>query len=742
MQRLCASPLHLPPRVPKSPCEGAFDACSAVAQCSALVPSVPRTTPQADENAPKNGVLKSLLMAACKVEIFWLSRQKKSVSRIAASSGLRIFAVIEENLMNVVGRLLANLSVGGKLSVGFGLVLLFTLGVAATAFHSLQVLQQRTEQLGAQASIQGLIQQARIDEKEFALGLQVAVAEQVKSTVEQLSKQLNATASSSSSTAMAEASAAYLQQFLGYAASLREARKARLHMQALAGTAGESFSLVFLDQLDALNAQLEQGEAPTSEQVALLEQSAALGDKLTVLRNSESYYALEGEDRYRSDWEMIMSDLRAAMQTLTQSLGEQGQHSMQGANSALADYRKAFEVFVASRAATAHSSAVMSAETARLGDLLVASNQEQEQAIISDSRRAYQKMVLITALALIFGTGASLLIRQLIVQPLRQSVQLAQRVAAGDLSQVQEISPRRDELGQLVQTIGTMLGGLRGLVGRIEQGVGQLNGTSDDLSAVMLRSSQGVERQRQETELAATAMQQMTATAQEVARNTAEASQAVAQADAHAREGDALVRLASTKINDLAVEMASCAESMGSLLEESSAIGGVLDVIKAVAEQTNLLALNAAIEAARAGEHGRGFAVVADEVRNLAKRTQSSTTEIEGLIGRLRGVAQQAAERLQGSHALTGEAVVLADQASHALARITRAVSSIEQMNLQIAAAAEEQSAVAEEVSQSMVRVREVAEDSARESQQLQSSTSELQQVGGELNAAVGFFRT
>lgn len=644
--------------------------------------------------------------------------------------------------MSVVGRVLANLSVGGKLSVGFGLVLLFTLGVAATAFHSLQVLQQRSEQLRAQASIQGLIQQARIDEKEFALGLQAAVAEQVKSTVEQLSKQLNTTAPSSSSAAMEEASVAYLQQFLGYAASLRQAREARLHMQSLASTAGESFSLVFLDQLDALNAQLEQGEAPTSEQMVLLELSAALGDKLALLRNSESYYALDGEDRYRNDWEMSMSDLLAAMQTLTQSLGEQGQQSMQGANRALSDYRKAFEVFVASRAATARSSTQMSAETARLGDLLFTINHDQAQAIVSDSRRAYQQMVLITALALVLGIGASLLIRQLIVQPLRQSVQLAQRVAAGDLSQVQESTLRRDELGQLVQTIGSMLGGLRGLVGRIEQGVGQLNGTSDDLAAVMVRSSQGVERQRQETELAATAMQQMTATAQEVARNTAEASQAVVQADAHAREGDALVRLASTKVNDLATEMASSAESMTLLLKESSAIGGVLDVIKAVAEQTNLLALNAAIEAARAGEHGRGFSVVADEVRSLAKRTQSSTTEIEGLIDRFRGVAKQASERLQGSHALTDETVVLADQASHALARITRAVSSIEQMNQQIAAAAEEQSAVAEEVSQSMVRVREVAEESARESQQLQSSTSELQQIGSELNAAVGFFRT
>ncbi|WP_371915890.1 methyl-accepting chemotaxis protein [Pseudomonas sp. A25(2017)] len=287
-----------------------------------------------------------------------------------------------------------------------------------------------------------------------------------------------------------------------------------------------------------------------------------------------------------------------------------------------------------------------------------------------------------------------------------------------------------------------MLGSLRGLVGRIDRGVGSLNGMAGSLAEVTLSNSRGVEHQRQETELAATAMQQMAATAQEVARNAGEASEAVAHADQQAREGDELVRQAGGKIDHLAVEMRGCAEAMRSLLVESAAIGGVLDVIKAVAEQTNLLALNAAIEAARAGEHGRGFAVVADEVRGLARRTQRSTTEIEGLIVRLSSVAQQAAERLQGSHVLSDETVVLAAQASQALARITRAVSRIEQMNQQIAAAAEQQSVVAEQVSQSMTRVREVAEGSARESLQLQVSTADLQQVGGELKAAVGHFRT
>ncbi|WP_371856353.1 methyl-accepting chemotaxis protein [Pseudomonas sp. Irchel s3f7] len=287
-----------------------------------------------------------------------------------------------------------------------------------------------------------------------------------------------------------------------------------------------------------------------------------------------------------------------------------------------------------------------------------------------------------------------------------------------------------------------MLVSLQGLVGRIGSGVAMLNRTAVSLTEMIQRSSHGVDRLRRETEIASNAMSQMTLTAKDVVLNVGDASAAVTLADNQARDGDALARQAGSKIDQLAIEMTGCADAMQLLLAESTSIGGVLDVIKAVAEQTNLLALNAAIEAARAGEHGRGFAVVADEVRGLARRTQSSTAEIEQLISRLRGVAQTATDRLQGSHVLTGEAVVLASKASEALTRITRAVSSIEMMNHKIAQAAEKQLVVAEEASQSLHTVRGVAEDSARESDQLQRLTVELQNVDAELNSAVGYFRT
>lgn len=644
--------------------------------------------------------------------------------------------------MSFISRMLANVSVGTKLSLGFGLVLLFTLGVALAASYSLTLLKARSEQLRDQAATQSLILQARIDEKEFALTLDTRVAARVSDAVAELGKAAQGQPTDSADhSAIQTAANSYLEAFVRYAQSLRSARDERLRMQEQAQAAGLSFSVVFLDQLDAINALIETGQVPTAEQMAQLEQAAALREKLGKLRDSELYYTMDGDDRYRSDWELSVSDLSSAMQAQTTDLGGAEQDSLGAASEALVSYRGAFERFVQSRAQSTQALAAMSTQTQRVGDLLGQASQRQSLAIGVDSQSAFRQLAVITLAALALGVGAGVLIRRSIVQPLGIVVQLTQRAAAGDITMAASNPKRHDELGQLLVTVETMLGNLRSLVGRIGQGVGQLNITAANMATMTTRNSQGVEQQLHETARAADAMQHMITTAERVARNAGEASLAMAQADGQAREGNEWVRLAADKIDRLMLEMVGCSEAMQSLLHESSEIGGVLDVIKSVAEQTNLLALNAAIEAARAGEHGRGFAVVADEVRGLARRTQKSTSEIEELIARLRKVAQQVDERMKGSRNLTDETVALAGHASQALARITKAVSSVEQMNQQIAAVAEQQSAVAAQVRASVQAVRDVAQSNTRESQHLEQTTAELQRVGSELDAAVGHFQ-
>ncbi|WP_460046967.1 methyl-accepting chemotaxis protein [Pseudomonas sp. S2_H01] len=233
----------------------------------------------------------------------------------------------------------------------------------------------------------------------------------------------------------------------------------------------------------------------------------------------------------------------------------------------------------------------------------------------------------------------------------------------------------------------------------------------------------------------------MTATVQEVARNAEEASEAALAADQQAREGDKVVNEAIAQIERLASEVGHSTTAMGELKRESDKIGSVLDVIKSVAQQTNLLALNAAIEAARAGEAGRGFAVVADEVRSLAQRTQKSTEEIEDLIAGLQSGTQRVATIMDNSRELTVSSVELTRRAGGSLESITRTVSAIQAMNQQIAAAAEQQSATAEEINRSVLNVRDVSEQTSAASEETAASSVELARLGTHLQGLVGRFR-
>ncbi|MCO6056737.1 methyl-accepting chemotaxis protein [Pseudomonas sp. MOB-449] len=639
-------------------------------------------------------------------------------------------------------RLLGHLWVGAKLSLGFGLVLLSTLAVAFTAFQALHKLEVRGATIRYFGIAQALMLKARESEKAFGLALDKASAQQVADLIDQLGALLRQHADLSEAVQADQAASAYFSQFQHYSRAKDEEHDARIRMQELAQSLGERFTAVLLDQLDAQNALAEQGQPVSQERMTLLEQTSMLRDKLAALRDSELYFAHEGSLRARDDWETRMTEMLTYMDSLARQLDGSEQETLRQANEALSDYRIAFGRFVASREQASASQAAMTQASDLVGQQLAQVSAGQEQAWQSTSRHVTQLLGLILGISLLLGIGAALLIRQLILHPLRQVLALTQRVAAGDLSARIDTTDRRDELGQLLASVALMLDSLRALVGRIGEDICQLNHTAEDVVNVAERTRQGVELQHAETEQAATALQQLTATAQDVARNAGQTCEAVERANQQARRGDELVRQASDRIDQLDREMTGCSEAMARLLRESDAVGQVLEVIDNLAGQTNLLALNAAIEAARAGDHGRGFAVVADEVRGLAQRTQVSTDEIAAIVQQLRAVSAEASGRLQDSRELTRASVSLTAEASQALQAISLAVSTVEQMSLQIATAAEQQSVAAEQVGSSMERVRGIAEASNAASGQLEGSVRQLEQVGGTLNAAVAGFRT
>lgn len=283
--------------------------------------------------------------------------------------------------------------------------------------------------------------------------------------------------------------------------------------------------------------------------------------------------------------------------------------------------------------------------------------------------------------------------------------------------------------------------GFMNLVKEILGSAGQLAAAAEELSAITEQSNDGVMRQQSEIQQVATAMNEMSATVTEVSRNAGNAATAAQEADDRAKDGREVVNTTVQTINNLASEVERTSKVIENLKGDSLSIGTVLDVIRGIAEQTNLLALNAAIEAARAGEQGRGFAVVADEVRTLASRTQQSTCEINDMIERLQHGANEAVSVMEVGRAQAVAVVEQAAKAGDALQAITMVVDSIKSMNIQIASAAEEQSATAEEINRNIVNISEVAHETATGSQQTASASDELARLASDLQGQVGKFK-
>ena len=310
----------------------------------------------------------------------------------------------------------------------------------------------------------------------------------------------------------------------------------------------------------------------------------------------------------------------------------------------------------------------------------------------------------------------------------------------GDLT-VRFAAASRDELGDVAKSLNAMVESFARVVTKVLQSTDRVASASEELSAVTEQTAQGVTEQRADTEQVATAMNQMSATVREVANNATAAAEATTNANEETNAGRRVVEQTIDTINTLSTEVERAANVIHELEGHSAEIGTVLDVIKGIAEQTNLLALNAAIEAARAGEQGRGFAVVADEVRTLASRTQQSTEEIQTMIERLQRGAGEAVRVMENSRRQTGETVEMAGRTGTSLQNIAQAVAVINDMNTQIASAAEQQSAVAEEMNRNVTNIAQVSDQTAAGSEQTAASSQELSRLAQDLQGLVAHFK-
>ncbi|NMX92292.1 MULTISPECIES: methyl-accepting chemotaxis protein [unclassified Pseudomonas] len=374
---------------------------------------------------------------------------------------------------------------------------------------------------------------------------------------------------------------------------------------------------------------------------------------------------------------------------------------------------------------------------------LIAINAADAKQAGEDAGRSYSDaitgIIVVSVVAALMTVLLAWLLTRSIVAPLRKAVAAAETISSGDLSKVIE-DDGQDEPARLIGALASMQNNLRQTIQHIAGSATQLASAAEELSAVTEEASKGLQQQNNEIDQAATAVNEMTAAVEEVARNAVSTSEASTQSNQAAREGRDRVVETVGAIQTMTQDVQNTSVLIEGLATQGRDIGKVLDVIRAIAEQTNLLALNAAIEAARAGEAGRGFAVVADEVRALAHRTQQSTQEIEKMVAGIQNGTGEAVQSMQQSNQRTQSTLEMARAAGVALEQITQSISLINERNLVIASASEEQAQVSREVDRNLVNIRDLATQSAAGANQTSAASHELSRLAVDLNAMVARF--
>ncbi|KPX40148.1 Histidine kinase, HAMP region:Bacterial chemotaxis sensory transducer [Pseudomonas syringae pv. helianthi] len=624
------------------------------------------------------------------------------------------------------------MTVRAKLMFGFGVLILMLLLMAYTGKEATDSLKRRAERSGDIAQFSSTARDMRIERLVYFLKADDAQAAKWLEALERTERQL-ATMSPRFKTPnnieLLKEAQTTMQRYRGFYGRSVEATREREQLRTQAGASGETINGFLTKVAEAANG--ENGSA--TERQKLPELFISVQKMRTAFRSYTASPSKNGEDTVRQAIGQVGARVEALRNTNLPTA------EVQGLAASVAVYSGQLEALVVAQTKVDEAQGGITTSIATILGITDKMTAIQNELRTSDAEKAQQKILLWLTLSALLSVLAAWLITRSIVHPLKETVEIVEVVAGGDFT-YKTVVTRSDELGTLQGSMLRMTAGLRSLISEMKDGVVQVASAAEELSAVTEQTSAGVNAQKLETEQIATAMQQMTATTHEVSRNAAQAVNTAQIASQLALKGGQVVDRTRSQIETLAREMNMTRTAMAALRGNTQSIGGVLDVIKTVADQTNLLALNAAIEAARAGEAGRGFAVVADEVRGLAVRTRTSTDEIALLINELQTSTHHMGQVLEQNLALTDSSVELSTQASEMLQSITASVHEIEVMNEQIAVATEQQSNVGDEIGRGVTNVRDISDQTAAASEETATSSVELARVSARLQEMTNRF--
>ncbi|SBT18238.1 Methyl-accepting chemotaxis protein McpS [Marinomonas gallaica] len=629
--------------------------------------------------------------------------------------------------------LLENLSIGAKLALGFGLVLLLTLIVGGTSIYGVSTLLERADKV----QVAKELNQAVFDLNKASLDYIEAGDDQAHSHVKKIGVGLYKAFQQSLSVYTGKDSVRLVNEATAlineYEKTFEELVKSRNKLTNTA-TIGAKTRTDILSELDALTNDLRA----TSDKDVII---SAIDTKNKMYKTVAEITSavVKSKPIPTSIKEKDIPDLITSIRSI-ETTGKAATHQTKLIE-LFSSYTKLLDTNEPlTNTLNAQTDSLLTL-TKKMNQTLEELSETQRSKSLSDGNSVNLLVISITIIAVIIGIVFAFVIRNLIAKPMQEVTAAVETIANGDLSQ-QFSTQRRDELGKLYNDVGRMSVTLNELISQTVSGVMSLSATSEQLEAISKHSQTMMQSQRDETDQVATAINEMSATVAEVARNAETAATAATNTDSMVNKGHSLVSTTVDEIGNLAEDLNLTSATMEALKQRSDNVGNVLEVIKAVAEQTNLLALNAAIEAARAGEAGRGFAVVADEVRGLASRTQDSAKEIEELIIQLQNGAQESLDKIQVSREKSTQNADNARSLVTLFNDIREQMGHVQDMNQQIATASEEQSHVAEEINHSIENVRQLADQTSEGSQESVVAVNTLKTLSTELNTLSARFKT